>query len=314
MGEFIFIQSEDRADTGDIWRRLHKALVWVWTTFTQISDSSSGLWSLNGKGRSGEKRESWARLEHFGGHQKRAGPSLGGLLTAFPMPSCVHVFPFSNTLSCSPQIKRTFQHPHGRGKPVWLCLCCVNCLIKGDQSFTCHPPPPSSKALDDLSRLLHRDAGKPYVTICTRAPCTLVPGSGGRAPFRTVTDSRPIRKLLFCPWKLCWALPRLWAFLVAQLVKNLPAMWETWVRSLGWEDHLEKGKPDYLFQHSGLENFMDFIVNGVAKSRTWLSDFHFTSQNSIKCMLGKSMLVHGPVVRTLCPHCQGPGFNPWSGN
>ena len=33
-----------------------------------------------------------------------------------------------------------------------------------------------------------------------------------------------------------------WASLVAQLVKNLPAMQETWVRSLGWEAHLEKGK------------------------------------------------------------------------
>ena len=32
-----------------------------------------------------------------------------------------------------------------------------------------------------------------------------------------------------------------WASLVAQLVKNLPAMWETWVWSLGWEDLLEKG-------------------------------------------------------------------------
>ena len=32
-----------------------------------------------------------------------------------------------------------------------------------------------------------------------------------------------------------------WASLVAQLIKNLPAMWETWVRSLGWEDTLEKG-------------------------------------------------------------------------
>ena len=29
--------------------------------------------------------------------------------------------------------------------------------------------------------------------------------------------------------------------LVAQVVKNLPAMWETWVQSLGWEDPLEKG-------------------------------------------------------------------------
>ena len=33
-----------------------------------------------------------------------------------------------------------------------------------------------------------------------------------------------------------------WASLVAQVVKNLPAMWETWVQSLGWEDPLEKGK------------------------------------------------------------------------
>ena len=33
-----------------------------------------------------------------------------------------------------------------------------------------------------------------------------------------------------------------WASLVAQLVKNPPAMWETWVRSLGWADSLEKGK------------------------------------------------------------------------
>ena len=32
-----------------------------------------------------------------------------------------------------------------------------------------------------------------------------------------------------------------WASFVAQLVKNLPAMWETWVQSFGWEDPLEKG-------------------------------------------------------------------------
>ena len=35
--------------------------------------------------------------------------------------------------------------------------------------------------------------------------------------------------------------PSSWASLVAQLVKNVPAMRETWVRSLGWEDLLEKG-------------------------------------------------------------------------
>ena len=33
-----------------------------------------------------------------------------------------------------------------------------------------------------------------------------------------------------------------WASLVAQTVKNRPAMWETWVQSLGWEDPLKKGK------------------------------------------------------------------------
>ena len=41
---------------------------------------------------------------------------------------------------------------------------------------------------------------------------------------------------------------------MAQLVKNLPAMWETWVRSLGWEDPLEKGKAT---QYSGLDNSVD---------------------------------------------------------
>ena len=46
-----------------------------------------------------------------------------------------------------------------------------------------------------------------------------------------------------------------WASLVAQLVKNLPTMRETWVRSLDWEDPLEKGKA--TLQYSGLENSMD---------------------------------------------------------
>ena len=34
-------------------------------------------------------------------------------------------------------------------------------------------------------------------------------------------------------------------FPVAQLVKNPPAMWETWARSLGWEEPLEKGKANH---------------------------------------------------------------------
>ena len=39
---------------------------------------------------------------------------------------------------------------------------------------------------------------------------------------------------------MCCLLPSGKAFLVAQMVKNLPAMGDTWVQSLGWEDPLEK--------------------------------------------------------------------------
>ena len=56
--------------------------------------------------------------------------------------------------------------------------------------------------------------------------------------------------------------------------RNLPAMQQTWVRFLGWEDPLGEGK-DYPLRYSGLENSMDCIVHGVAKSQTRLSNFHF---------------------------------------
>ena len=63
-----------------------------------------------------------------------------------------------------------------------------------------------------------------------------------------------------------------WTYLVAQMVKNLPAVWETWVRSLGWEDPLEKE----MATHSSTlawENPMDrgaswATVHGVIKSWT----------------------------------------------
>ena len=42
--------------------------------------------------------------------------------------------------------------------------------------------------------------------------------------------------------KKCLSCEKIRASLIAQLVKNLPAMQDTWVRSLGWEDPLEKGK------------------------------------------------------------------------
>ena len=45
-------------------------------------------------------------------------------------------------------------------------------------------------------------------------------------------------------------------------------MWDTWVQSLDWEDPLEKGKATQNIQYPGLENSVDCIVHGVAKSRT----------------------------------------------
>ena len=67
-----------------------------------------------------------------------------------------------------------------------------------------------------------------------------------------------------------------WASLVAQLVNNPPAMQEIWVQSLGWEDPLEREV--YPLWYPGLENSMDCIVHGVAKSKAQLRDFHRRSR------------------------------------
>ena len=60
---------------------------------------------------------------------------------------------------------------------------------------------------------------------CTAGDPDLIPGSG-----RATGEG------------IGYTLQYSWASLVAQLVKNLPGLWETWVWSLGWEDPLEKGK------------------------------------------------------------------------
>ena len=69
-----------------------------------------------------------------------------------------------------------------------------------------------------------------------------------------------------------------WASLVVQLMKNPPAMQETWVGSLGWEDSPGEGN-GYPLQYFGLENSMGYTVHGVTKSWTRLSDFHFSVQS-----------------------------------
>ena len=65
-----------------------------------------------------------------------------------------------------------------------------------------------------------------------------------------------------------------WASLMAQLVKNLPAMWEHPDSIPGSGRSPGEGK-GYQLQHSGLENSMDSTVHGVTKNWTRLSKFHF---------------------------------------
>ena len=66
-----------------------------------------------------------------------------------------------------------------------------------------------------------------------------------------------------CPLSNIWICT--WASVVAQLVKNPPAMRETWVGSLGWEDRLEKGKAPHSSIRPGASHGLD-IVHGVAES------------------------------------------------
>ena len=75
-----------------------------------------------------------------------------------------------------------------------------------------------------------------------------------------------------------------WASLVAQLVKNLPAMQETWVWSLVLGRSPGEGQ-GYPLQYSGLKNSMDCIVLGVTKSRTWPSNFHYITLRTWKRLL-----------------------------
>ena len=71
---------------------------------------------------------------------------------------------------------------------------------------------------------------------------------------------------------LCYS----WTSLVAQMVKNPPALQETWVQSLGWEDPLEEGMATH-FSTLAWRIPMDrgawrATVHGVAKSWTRLKD------------------------------------------
>ena len=79
-----------------------------------------------------------------------------------------------------------------------------------------------------------------------------------------------------------------WAFLVAQLVKNPPAMRETWVQSLGCEDPLEKGKAT----HSSILAWrIPWTVHGVTKSWTQLSNFHSLDVKNFLSLIRSLLLI-----------------------
>ena len=61
----------------------------------------------------------------------------------------------------------------------------------------------------------------------------------------------------------------------------------------------------YPLQYSGLENSIDGIVHGVAKSWTWLSDFHFFTKGVIYgCILNTRVLCELSAIRALGNWCK----------
>ena len=109
---------------------------------------------------------------------------------------------------------------------------------------------------------------------CTSCP---VRGLAGSAASFFAGDPSSIPGLRRSPGEgIGYPLQYSWASLVALKVKNPPAMLETWVWTLGWEDPLEEG----MATHSSILAWrirMDrgawwATVRGMAKRQTWLSD------------------------------------------
>ena len=73
-------------------------------------------------------------------------------------------------------------------------------------------------------------------------------------------------EVIFSVWV---ALMPIWASLVAQLVENPPVMWDTWIRSPGWEDPLEKEEqPTPVLLPGEFHGVEQAAVHGKAKSQT----------------------------------------------
>ena len=88
-------------------------------------------------------------------------------------------------------------------------------------------------------------------SVCNSGDPGLIPGSG-----RSTGE------------RIGYPLQHSWDSLVARLVKNPPAMWETWVRSLSWEDTLEKGMATHSSLLAWRILWTEATVLGIAKSPT----------------------------------------------
>ena len=71
------------------------------------------------------------------------------------------------------------------------------------------------------------------------------------------------------------------ASLVAQMVKNLPAVWETWVQSLGWEDPMEKG----MATHSSILAWRIPWIEEVGGQKSMRSQRDTTERLSLSGMI-----------------------------
>ena len=151
---------------------------------------------------------------------------------------------------------------HGLGQGACLCQVTITFLDKG----VCVPDSPR-KGCERRWDSNSRESGQQALSAGTEStgirPST--PGEGSHLSW------------LHAPRSLAFGFclgPSQRASLVAPTVKNLPAMWEIWVRSLGWEDPLEQG----VATHSSVLAWRfpwteeSGRLHGVTKSRTGLSN------------------------------------------
>ena len=147
---------------------------------------------------------------------------------------------------------------------AWISIQTCWCTLQFVASANVQParvtlpfPKPSVMRIFALTQgFPHSSAGKE--SACSAGDSSLIPGSG-----------RSAGEVIGYPLQYSWT------YLVTQLVKNLPAMQETWVWSLGWEDPLKKT----MATHSSIlawripwtQGPWRATVHGVAKSQTQLS-------------------------------------------